>query len=194
MMKYTEKQSQIIEIAKQLFAQKGYVETSMRDLAFQLDIKAASIYSHFKGKEELLQIICNEIHELMIENMETIKGMKTDIEERFLCYIKLHVETIIANRDSFEVYNKYWNSLDQNILGKYGLTNYEYFEFSKELIKEMFPNDKDLDCYIPGATTIFMIDTLNNIPKLINPKKPNVDEVVKDLQLRLIYGFKKNIY
>ncbi len=64
-MKLTEKQSEIIFIAKEMFSERGYVETSMRDLAFQLDMKAASLYSHFKSKEDILNIICNETHDSM---------------------------------------------------------------------------------------------------------------------------------
>ena len=188
-MKFTEKQKEIIELSKEMFSEKGYVETSMRDLAFQLDIKAASIYSHFKSKEEILQIICNEIYEEMVRNMTVIQSMQGGAEEKFMQYVKVHIETIVQKQKSFNVYNKYWNLLDGGLSGKYGMLNYEYFDFVKKIVNDMFPENEELACYIPNAFPLFMIDMLNSLPRLINPENPDIDMVVKDIQIRLLYGF-----
>ena len=168
------------------------METSMRDIAFQLDIKASSIYSHFKSKEEILQIICNEIYDGMVENMKVIKSMDANIEKKFLHYVKVHITSIVKNQKSFEIYFKYWNLLDSSHAGKYGLMNYAYFDFIKKLVHEMFPKSEDLVCYVPNAFTLFMIDLHNSLPRLINPENPDVDMVVKDIQMRLLNGFGAN--
>lgn len=53
----TRRHHKILHIGKQLFVEKGYTETSMRDLAGKLNIKEASLYNRFKSKEEILAII-----------------------------------------------------------------------------------------------------------------------------------------
>ncbi len=45
--------SRILDAASALFSEKGYAATSMRDIADAVGIKAASLYNHFKGKQEL---------------------------------------------------------------------------------------------------------------------------------------------
>jgi AcrR family transcriptional regulator len=50
----------ILTVAVRLFAQRGYAGTSMRDIAAESQIRAASIYEYFDGKDALL-------HEAMLE-------------------------------------------------------------------------------------------------------------------------------
>lgn len=47
----------IIESAIELFSEKGFFETSIRELAEKSNIKVSSLYSHFTSKEEILDII-----------------------------------------------------------------------------------------------------------------------------------------
>ena len=48
----------ILEEAAKLFKDKGYGGTSMRDIAGQVGMEAASMYNHIKSKDEILEIIC----------------------------------------------------------------------------------------------------------------------------------------
>ena len=186
-MTLTEKQKEILEVAKTFFAERGYVETSMRDLAQQLNIKAASIYSHFKSKEEILTIISNEIYDMMKSNMEKIQQENLNPTDKFLLYVKLHILAVTNYQQSFRIYYKYWN-LSKTNAAKYGLLNYEYFDFIKKLDYDVFPKLKEQVFYIPNATPLFIIDTLNSIPKIVNPENPDIEGVVKDIQDRLMYG------
>ena len=50
----------IIHCAVNLFAKKGFTETSIRDLASAAGIKGASIYSHFPSKNAILEYILED--------------------------------------------------------------------------------------------------------------------------------------
>jgi len=50
----------LLEAAARLFSSKGYRETSMRDIAAEVDMLVGSIYYHFKSKEELLIAVYRE--------------------------------------------------------------------------------------------------------------------------------------
>lgn len=53
----------IYENAVNLFCTHGYVNVGMRDLAKEVGIKAASIYNHYKSKEEILLDIADKFVE-----------------------------------------------------------------------------------------------------------------------------------
>ncbi len=44
----------LVELAAQLFASRGYIQTSIRDVAKAADLTTGAIYGHFRNKAELL--------------------------------------------------------------------------------------------------------------------------------------------
>jgi AcrR family transcriptional regulator len=49
---------EIMQVAAELFVQKGFHSVGMRDIANEIGIKTASLYYHFASKEDLLYAIC----------------------------------------------------------------------------------------------------------------------------------------
>jgi AcrR family transcriptional regulator len=50
----------LIELAADLFAERGYVETSVRDIARSSQLTSGAIYGHFRNKADLLAAAINE--------------------------------------------------------------------------------------------------------------------------------------
>ena len=44
----------ILEVSLELFAQSGYLGTSMSDIAKQLGITKGALYKHYRSKQEIL--------------------------------------------------------------------------------------------------------------------------------------------
>ena len=82
------KRQQIISKAAQLFREKGYKATSMRDIASSINVEAASLYSHIKSKDDILE----ELVFLIADKFES--GMKHIDESSYSPIQK--VEELIA--------------------------------------------------------------------------------------------------
>lgn len=54
--------TKILTVARELFAQKGYVGTSIRDIAREAQVNVASVNYHFKNKNELYSLVYSETH------------------------------------------------------------------------------------------------------------------------------------
>ena len=59
-----ETKERILETALELFAQSGYLGTSMSDIAARLGITKAALYKHYAGKQGILDRIVQRMNEL----------------------------------------------------------------------------------------------------------------------------------
>lgn len=50
----------ILNTAKKLFVEKGYFNTSIRDIAKEADLSTGAVYHHFGSKEEIASVIYRE--------------------------------------------------------------------------------------------------------------------------------------
>ncbi|MDZ7758866.1 MAG: TetR/AcrR family transcriptional regulator [Desulfovermiculus sp.] len=60
----------ILREAHELFYEKGYEKSSMREIAERVGISKAAMYHHFMNKEEILYTICLQAGNLVYENLQ----------------------------------------------------------------------------------------------------------------------------
>ena len=110
------RRAEIIEIAAKLFKIKGFTATTMRDIAEQVGMEAASMYNHIKSKDEILQAICFKISNEYISQLNTIENQIKSPVEKIKELIRLHVRIIITDIDSISVANNEWKHLSEDAL------------------------------------------------------------------------------
>ena len=68
----------ILETALELFAQSGYLGTSMSDIAKQLGITKGALYKHYKSKQEILDCIVERMNQMDYERAEEYEMPETE--------------------------------------------------------------------------------------------------------------------
>jgi AcrR family transcriptional regulator len=81
----------ILEAATELFSEKGYHGTSMREVAAAVGIRAASLYNHYPGKEDLLVRIAAGVMEELLDGGRVAVTGHDDVSERLRALIVWHV-------------------------------------------------------------------------------------------------------
>lgn len=71
----------ILEEALKLFAQSGYMGTSMNDIASKLGVTKAALYKHYKSKQEILDSIIEKMNELDIARVKQYEMPEGDLEK-----------------------------------------------------------------------------------------------------------------
>lgn len=130
------RKEQIIQAAQGLFAERGYAATSMRDLAKAIGIEPASLYSHIKGKEDLLSGICFRIAGEFFEAFEEATGKANGVEDHFRLAIRAHIQVIANNLDATGVFFNEWRHLTGSSLTDFMERRQQYEDLFKTILKQ----------------------------------------------------------
>ena len=68
----------ILDVALDLFIDKGYDKTSLREIAGRLGFTKAALYYHFPSKQDILMALHLRLHDLFADSIETLGGLESD--------------------------------------------------------------------------------------------------------------------
>lgn len=126
----------IINTAADLFKEKGYSGTSIRDLASKVGLEPSSIYSHIKSKEELLSEICLGCARQFTDGMEEIYVLKISVRKKIKALIGLHLDMAFTYPASVTVFNDEWRHLPEPVLSDFILMRKDYEKKFKRILME----------------------------------------------------------
>ena len=86
----------IMETALELFAEKGYLGTSMNDIAKQLGFTKAALYKHYTSKQEILDRIVERMNEMDYERAKQFEMPEGNLDEIVAAYQKTPIEKVRA--------------------------------------------------------------------------------------------------
>jgi AcrR family transcriptional regulator len=187
------RKEQIVNKAAKMFKQKGFVATSMRDLAAELGIEAASIYHHFKSKEELLEKICFDMADKFITNAKEVNDIYFNAEEKLKMAIKLHVETITENQNQSSVFLSEWRNLSEPKLTLFKQLRQQY-ENQFTIILADGEKEDIFDDVEKKFAVLSILSTINFINEWYKPEgKMNASEIAEKLSNFIMGGLRKRL-
>ena len=86
----------IMDTALKLFAEKGYLGTSMNDIAKQLGFTKAALYKHYTSKQEILNRIVERMNEMDYERAKQFEMPEGNLAEIVAAYQKTPIEKVRA--------------------------------------------------------------------------------------------------
>lgn len=131
-----DRKAQIKEVAQNLFRERGYAATSMRDLARQVGIEPASLYSHITSKESILREICFRMADEFFEVMDQIRVLPVSPPERLQKAIVAHMGVIRNNFDAATVFFHEWRFLEEPNLSRFKTMRKTYEYQFREILEE----------------------------------------------------------
>jgi len=184
------RKQEILKTAARLFKEKGYTAVTMRDLAAEIGVKAASLYNHIASKEEILNEVIMTVAESFTKEIEEIRFRESGIPEKLTAVIAQHVNLTADHPYQMASLNNDWMHLGGN-KSKYLALRVSYEKHFRAIIKEGKSQGvlKDIDEEVVLFSTL---GTLRNLYLWI-PKKGELDRVklVNSLSETLLKGVAK---
>src|SRR3954454_19291326 len=85
----------IAKKASDLFKEKGYGATSMRDIADAIGVEAPSLYNHISSKKEILQEICFRIASVFMAQIKRVELSDQPVLKKLELIIRFHIRMML---------------------------------------------------------------------------------------------------
>jgi AcrR family transcriptional regulator len=186
-----DRKAEIRKTAKRLFKERGYAATSMRDLAKEVGIEAASLYNHLSSKEELLNEMCFDIAEQFFQAFQKAVSQEKSASKKLRTAIKAHIEIIATNLDASTVFFHEWIFLKEADLARFKKLRAQYEQGFRDLVLEGI-KDKDFKEVNVKLAVFTILSALNATYDLYKSnEKLTQDEITESISNLLLKGLKK---
>lgn len=131
-----DRKDQILISAARLFRKRGYNATTVRMIASDLGIEAASLYNHISSKQEILQSLLLPMAKHFAKGMEKIEADETDAFNKLEKLVSLHVQLSLNYPDAISLITGEWIHLEEPALTQYSQMRRHYESRFKGIIED----------------------------------------------------------
>lgn len=97
-----ELRTKILEVAKALFIERGFEETSIRTIAERIEYSPTTIYLHFKDKDDIFFALHQEGFILLNQYFKVLQNVE-DPFERLKAITKAYIDFALENREFYDL-------------------------------------------------------------------------------------------
>ena len=135
-MKTLTRKQEIIAVASRLFNERGYNAVSMRDIAQAMGIKAASLYNHIHGKQEILSTLILEVAQEFTVAMNNVIASNAAPVQKITNVIEMHIDITVNYSEGLAALNNDWMHLENDDLKSFIKMREDYEDNFRSIIKK----------------------------------------------------------
>ena len=160
--------AQILRAAADLFRERGYQASTLDHIAARLGMSKASLYTHFRAKDEMLATISRETIEAFSRDLSLVLASRLDPAEKLRRVVRQHVRFVIANRSFLTVFFSEEPNLPPRIARALAAQKDRYDKGVEAIVAEGARRGVFRD--VPPRLVVFgMLGMLNWLYKWYNP-------------------------
>jgi AcrR family transcriptional regulator len=131
------RRDEILEVARAQIAERGYRNTSMRDIAEASGLLAGSLYSHFRSKAEIVRDIVIRFYDELLPAQEAVLDEPGTGADRFRAMVGAVHAVCSRHREELTILHYDWHTLsDMNELADVHAQSLRTLDLWKQVIDE----------------------------------------------------------
>ncbi|HMA81432.1 MAG TPA: TetR/AcrR family transcriptional regulator [Candidatus Binatia bacterium] len=157
---YDEKLQLILKTSAKIFAEKGFHNTSVRDISRATKMSLSGLYYYFSTKEELLYLIQERCFVTLLQRWERAAGAPLDVRARIRAFAENHLSFFLHNMNEMKVMAHEDESLTGGFQDKILVLKRRYVKVMMDLIGELQAREggKSLDLRVATFTLFGMMN------------------------------------
>jgi TetR/AcrR family transcriptional regulator, cholesterol catabolism regulator len=177
---YDEKLESILRTAARIFAEKGYHQASIRDIARATGVSLSGLYYYFDSKEELLFLIQDHAFGTLLANLERNLTGVDEPHRRLRILMENHLRYFIDAKAEMKVLSHESESLTGDYRRRVNEKKRRLTETAMEILREIRP-EGGIDLRVATFSLFGMMNWLYNWhrPGLDAPVETLVDDMYR---------------
>jgi AcrR family transcriptional regulator len=189
--RYDQKLEFILRNAARIFAEKGYHQTSMRDISRETNVSLAGLYYYCKSKEELLFLIQDNCFGHVLERLDERLRETSEPVEKLRLVIENHLSFFAANMAEMKVLSHEADSLAGEMHAHVSGKKQQYTKLVRKILSEVQAREgsgaQKLDLTV---ATYALFGMMNWIYNWYDPRgKLSVTDLVNNITRLFLNGF-----
>ncbi|WP_174912101.1 TetR/AcrR family transcriptional regulator [Burkholderia diffusa] len=179
-----ETRESLIRFAARTFGMQGYSATTMRNIADQAGIEAASIYYHFSSKEELVEAVMEQGAERIVhhlnEQLEALAPGAT-AEQRFRAAVLGQMRGLVMHGDFAVAHGRLLGQLPDTIRERQVVRRERHQALWNGLLQDLRAEGRLRDDVDIHLARIHILGSINSIESWFNPQKGSLERIASQL-------------
>jgi AcrR family transcriptional regulator len=164
------RQRELLQIAADLFADRGYVATTVRDIADEAGILSGSLYHHFDSKESMIDAILSGFIDGTLSSYEAVTAEGKGPTETFEGLVRVSLGGMVHNRSAILIYQNEARFLASSPRFSYLSEAHRKFErIWTEVLKSGVESGEFRDSIDPKLVYRLVRDTVWTAPRWYRP-------------------------
>jgi len=189
----SEKYQKIIQAATKVFAQKGFYNSKVADVAREANVADGTIYLYFKNKDDLLISIFESSMDSFTAEVQREMATATNPIEKLSKFIRLHLELVRQNPDTATVLQIELRQ-SSKFMKEYAATKFiDYLNIISDILEEgqrQGSIKKNVNPFIVKRAIFGAVDEMALEWVLMRKKKYSTEDVAEQICTMFIDGLK----